>query len=119
MKTITTKELKKIFDVKTEESIIIDVRTKNEHMNNHIPDVLNIPLDEIENHQESLLHYKAVYLHCHSGGRSNVACNKLFDAGLHNVVNVLGGISDWENNGFPTIKKEGARSQNKFIFWRT
>ena len=116
MKTITTHELKKIVDTDMRESIIIDVRSRGEHKGNRIPDVLNIPLDEIHNHIESLKHYKTVYVHCQSGNRSTKACKDLHVAGLSNVVNIEGGISEWESSGFATVKSRSVIPLNRQVF---
>lgn len=116
MKSISTKELKNIIDINSEETIIVDVRTRSEHKSNRIPDVLNIPLDEIEGHLQSLKKYKTVYVHCHSGNRSAQAYKKLISAGLNHVINIEGGISDWEKCGFPTIKTSSIISLTRQVF---
>ena len=108
MQTISVQELKKILDKGDNlDELVIDVRSNGEHKSSKIPGIKNIPLDEVLNHKEDLKRYKKVYIHCQSGNRSGQACRKLSDAGLDNLVNVSGGISEWKRAGLPIIESKG------------
>lgn len=101
MKHITVQQLQSILKSNSDDSsIVIDVRSDAEHKHTHIPDVLNMPLETIEKNIETLRGYKTVYIHCQSGRRSQRACEHLQSLGLHTVVNVTGGIGEWEAAGF-------------------
>lgn len=82
---------------------LIDVRTKGEFQNASIKDAINIPLNGVEGAIEDLKKYDKIYVICHSGSRSQMACYILASKDLNNTINVAGGISGWINNGFPVI----------------
>lgn len=54
--------------------IIIDVRTKDEYLESHVIDSINIPYDEID---ETIDKSKVILVYCKSGKRSEIAYNKL------------------------------------------
>ena len=76
--------------------LVVDVRTREEYDAGHIPDVYNVPLDEIrdgimkvtENRDDTIL------LYCRSGNRSKVAARILTEMGYTNVYD-FGGIVNW------------------------
>jgi rhodanese-related sulfurtransferase len=108
MSQITVHELKEILNQNASNNfIVLDVRTNAEHDSKRIPGVYNLPLDELEEHLEMLKKYDKVYLHCQSGNRSGKGYQRLLDLGLTNVVNVTGGIGEWEQNSF------GVKTNNK------
>ena len=103
MKEISAAELRRILCDGAEKNVaVIDVRSRAEYTAECIPNVRNIPLDEIERHIGELKSYDAVYLQCQSGRRSAVACEKLVSLGLANIVNVQGGLISWKACGFGT-----------------
>lgn len=103
MKEVSAAALQQILcDGTTQNSVVIDVRSKVEYDAEHIPNVRNIPLDEIERDIEELKRYDAIYLLCRSGRRSGAVCEKLASLGLTGVVNVRGGLISWKGCGFGT-----------------
>lgn len=107
-KEISVNELEKILkDGKLKNFILIDVRTKAENRSLNIKEAINIPLDSLEEHKKDLEKYDTIFIHCKSGGRSQEACKKLQDLKNTNVINVKGGILDWQAQGFQTIKSQG------------
>ena len=76
----------------TEDSVIIDVRTAQEYKEGHLPDSINIPLDNLE--KIHLDKRKKIFVHCLSGGRSEQARLYLRKRGYESVVN-MGGISGY------------------------
>ena len=80
-------------------SIILDVKTKEEFDDGHIPNAL---LMDIRNPQEFMeaidsLNNKNVYfVCCRSGARSAQACQLIKEAGIKNCFNLLGGILEWK-----------------------
>lgn len=87
--------------------IAIDVRTKGEFRGVNIPNVKNIPLDEIKKHSQDLKKYDKVYISCHNGTRTDEACKKLAKDGV-NVIAVDGGIVAWRKAGYP-VNSSGDR----------
>ncbi len=46
-----------------------------------------------------------IIVYCYSGGRSSQAAQRLVDNNFNGIIyNMLGGISQWKSNGFPTKK---------------
>lgn len=79
----------------TADAVLLDVRTVEEFQNGHIPQSINIDVDEIYK-ATNLLKDKSVplFVHCLSGARSACAVNALKEMGYTNVKNI-GGISDY------------------------
>ena len=92
--TIDAKKAKEMID--TEEVMIVDVRTRQEYAEKHIPDAINIPLESIVGSIPAQLEGKDVpiLIYCRSGRRSKEAAERLFDAGCSNLYD-FGGIESW------------------------
>ncbi|MBL0102117.1 MAG: universal stress protein [Saprospiraceae bacterium] len=67
-------------------AVIIDVRSKNEFASGHLASAVNIPLEQIESHAETLKSHPQVVLYCRSGNRSEHAKKILTTCGLSNVL---------------------------------
>ena len=83
--------------VNEEQSIIIDVRTKEEYDSGHIKGSINIPIDTIELEKlEQVISSKEnnIIVYCRSGNRSKKAAQLLVDLGYTNVYD-LGSINNW------------------------
>jgi len=101
MQQITVQQLHAIINKnQLENFIIVDVRSKPEHKSISISEAINIPLDQIQNHTEQLNKYDTVFIHCQSGGRSQEACKLLSKLSHAKVINVQGGILEWQAAGF-------------------
>ena len=61
---------------------LLDVRTEGEFARGHIEGAVNIPLDELRGRVKELDPERTVYVNCHSGLRSYVACRMLAGHGL-------------------------------------
>ena len=109
MQTIQVNALKNVLSQeRAGDAIILDVRTPAEYNGERIEGTANIPLDQINQHIDTLRDYKHIYVHCASGNRSSQACQKLGTLGLDNIVNVEGGISAWKDAGFPVFRSTKA-----------
>jgi NADPH-dependent 2,4-dienoyl-CoA reductase/sulfur reductase-like enzyme/rhodanese-related sulfurtransferase len=69
---------------------LLDVRTSREYALGHVPGFINIPLNELRRRFGELDKDKPVYVHCHSGLRSYIACCMLSGNGLVSY-NISGG----------------------------
>ena len=69
---------------------LLDVRTPAEYAAGHIDGFANLPLDELRQHIGRLDPAKPVFLHCHSGLRSYLACRILAGHGFA-CYNLTGG----------------------------
>ena len=92
---ITAEEAKKLMDSE-EGCIILDVRTREEYDQGHIPGAILIPDTEIEAKAADLLPDKdqLILVYCRSGRRSKLAAPSLADLGYTNIRE-FGGILDW------------------------
>ncbi|MBR1919121.1 MAG: rhodanese-like domain-containing protein [Spirochaetales bacterium] len=80
---------------KTEKAFLLDVRTKDEYAQGHIPGSINLPLDEIATVADIISDRSApVFVHCLSGGRSAAAVSHMERLGYTNVKNI-GGIGSY------------------------
>ncbi len=94
VKTISTSELKeKLADKSTQ---FVDVRTAGEYKGRHISQFQNISLDTLPSKLDKLDPSKETIVICQSGMRSSRAAGILKKAGFSNVVNVRGGMSQWQ-----------------------
>lgn len=75
-------------------AILIDVRSEAEYEQQHIPNALNIPLDQLSRITDMIAFDEAVILYCRSGSRSAQAATQLRSMGYTNIYD-LGGIQDW------------------------
>ena len=92
---ITVEEAKEIMDSR-EDYVILDVRTREEYHQGHIPGAVLIPNTEIEAQAEALLTDKnqLILVYCRSGRRSKLAAEILVELGYTNIYE-FGGILDW------------------------
>ncbi len=76
--------------------ILVDVRTQEEYVEEHIPGALLVPVDEIESLAPELMpDMEGTYIiYCRSGNRSATAAQLLIDLGYKNIYD-MGGIIDW------------------------
>lgn len=74
-------------------SVLVDVRTENEHDAGHIPGAVCIPVDELRQHVASLTD-KHVIVSCQVGQRGHTAARLLAQHGI-DVVNLDGGYLTW------------------------
>ena len=78
------------------EYILLDVRTREEYAQAHIPGAKPIPVDELAGRASAELPDKQVpvYVYCHSGARAARAAGLLAGMGYTDVFH-FGGIIDW------------------------
>lgn len=90
-----------------EKVTVIDVRETAEYAFNHIPNTINIPLGELDDHVEHLNKNDEIYIVCRTGNRSDLAARKLTELGFKEVYNVIPGMSQW------TGKTEGIQNKGE------
>lgn len=76
--------------------ILLDVRTREEFLEKHIPGAICIPNETIGHGELPELPEKdqRILVYCRSGNRSKQASQKLADLGYTNIAE-FGGIIDW------------------------
>lgn len=75
---------------------LLDVRTKTEVSRGKIDGFINIPLDALRDRLSEIPKDKPVYVHCHSGLRSYIACRILSGNG-YDCYNLAGGWRLYES----------------------
>lgn len=76
---------------------LIDVRSKNEYQNGHIPNAKNIVMDTLLSNPSNYLEKdKTYYIVCQSGMRSKRTVKALIKDG-YKVINVSGGTMSYPN----------------------
>lgn len=76
-------------------AVLLDVRTKDEYANAHIPNSWNIPLNELQTVVSKIPEKSTpLFVHCLSGGRSSRAVQFLRNSGYTDVTD-LGGIRSY------------------------
>lgn len=75
---------------------LLDVRTKTEVSRGKIDGFIHIPLDSLREYLDEIPKDKPVYVHCHSGLRSYIACRILQGNG-YECYNLAGGYRLYES----------------------
>ena len=84
---------------------IIDVRSPDEFLQEHIAGSQNIPLPQIAQATEHLKGLEQVIISCRSGNRAGQACSQLEQLGFSNLILLEGGIEGWKQAGYATVKQ--------------
>jgi glyoxylase-like metal-dependent hydrolase (beta-lactamase superfamily II)/rhodanese-related sulfurtransferase len=73
--------------------VVLDVRKHNEFAEGHLPDAVNLPLDDMNDPatMANIEEKDNLYVHCAGGYRSVIASSLLKRQGIHNLRNVTGG----------------------------
>lgn len=82
----------------TKNLMIIDVRTKEEYKEGHIPGSRSIPVGQLSSRINELNKYKdgPLLLHCASGGRSPAAVRILLKHNFSNIYHMKHGLRGWK-----------------------
>jgi len=94
--SMDTKELHERLD----EVMLIDVRQRSEWEEGHIPGAIHFEGGRIAWEDLPFPHDRPLAIQCSSGNRSMSVSSVLRRRGYHNVLQVEGGIKQWEQDGF-------------------
>jgi len=88
------------------DTVIVDVREKDEFDESHIPDAINLSRGTIESEIEDKFPDRnmTIICHCGGGGRSALAAESLQKMGYKNVRSMAGGFKAWKAAGLPTTE---------------
>ena len=76
----------------TKNGVLVDVRTKEEYAEGHIPDSINLPLSHLDQILKEVPDKNTpLFVYCQSGSRSARAAKSMKKAGYSGVTNI-GGI---------------------------
>ena len=86
--------------------IILDVRRASEYQEGHLESALNLDYhsSSFASELDKLDKDKTYLVYCRSGNRSSGAAKIMEELGFNNVYNMLGGIIDWQDEGFPVVQ---------------
>jgi len=84
-------------------SVILDVNPSDSFAKAHIPDAINVPVDEINAENSALMKHKnkTVILVCQSGGQSSKAARTLVNLGFSDLHILDGGLMSWSKENLP------------------
>jgi rhodanese-related sulfurtransferase len=88
---------------------ILDVRTPEEYASGHIKNstllaVQDIPANELDIKLKEIPKDRSILVYCRTGKRSVAASTILVGNGFSKVYNMQGGITEWNNAGYETVK---------------
>ena len=92
----------------THEHLLVDVREIAEWQAGHAPDAIHVPLQQIQNGWTPTVAERPLAMICRSGARSAKAAADLASRGFP-VVNVRGGMREWELAGLPGVDLHGLK----------
>ena len=88
------------------DTVIVDVREKDEFDESHIPDAVHMSrgMVELEVEEKFPDRNTTIICHCGGGGRSALAAESLQKMGYKNVRSMAGGFKAWKAAGLPTTR---------------
>jgi len=104
--SIPTIELSNVPAELPEGVVVLDVREPEEWAAGHIEGAVHIPLGTLPVRLGDLPDAQQLLVVCKAGGRSAQACMYLGQQG-HAVVNLAGGMLEWEAAGRPMVSETG------------
>lgn len=97
------------------ELLVLDVRESSEHEQGHIQNALLVPRGILEaaadpaypKHVDALAsgRDRPILLYCATGGRSAMAAATLQLMGFKDVYSMVGGFTQWEQEGCPVVRE--------------
>jgi rhodanese-related sulfurtransferase len=101
-RSITAEELAEKIQF-SQAPLILDVRSKEEYAEGHIPGALNIPHAELPDRLSEIDAAKTdeIVVHCRSGYRAGIAEKILIEAGYSDVRDLAGHMNAWKSDGHP------------------
>jgi rhodanese-related sulfurtransferase len=99
IKNVNAEEAYKLIN-ENSEVLILDVRTKEEYDNGHIPGAKLVPVQVLPMKLTELNVYKdkPVLVYCASGGRSPRAVDTLANNDFKDIYHLTRGLSSWRYN---------------------
>ena len=84
--------------------VILDVRTPEEFAAGHLPDAVNIPVDELRSRLAELPHDRPLVAYCQVGQRGYLAVRLLREAG-YRAMNLSGGFKTYQLSARETLSE--------------
>ena len=86
--------------------IILDVRDRSYFESGHLTGAVSMPLVEIEKYISSFKEDMTFIVYCQNGQRSRIACEKLVKKGFESTFNLVNGINEWQETGYPVTGRD-------------
>lgn len=81
--------------------VLIDVRTPQEYMFEHIEGALLLPMADMKPQFLPPVESRKLVIHCGSGVRSRKVAEMCFGAGIASIAHLYGGFAAWKAAGLP------------------
>lgn len=117
LKTVKAEELRNKLDKTSPDNesfkegvALVNVLSPEHYNAKHIPGSINIPKGREKRFEELFDREKEIVVYCASpqcSASPNVA-KTLHARGFKNIIDFEGGVSEWENRGYPLASGEGA-----------
>ncbi len=109
LQTVSAQDFKSLLEqyANDENTVLLDVRTKQEFDAGHIEGAEQLDFYQTENFVTSLANMdknKTYFIYCSSGNRSGKTLQLMQVMGFKKVYNLQGGIQAWRANGFEELK---------------
>jgi rhodanese-related sulfurtransferase len=88
-------------DTADETLLLIDVRTPAEMAQGMLPGAQAVPMHLVPLRLEEWRNAPKIVVYCRTGARSAQVCAFLQQHGIHQAINLRGGIVDWHRQGLP------------------
>lgn len=82
--------------LKADGALIVDVRTPEEFAGGHIPDAVNVPMDQLQETAAGWDKSRPLVVYCATGARSEGAAAYLAGQGFEEVYDLTKGIVAWD-----------------------
>ncbi len=84
-------------------AFVLDVREPEEWVEYHMPDSTLIPLGELPGRLSEVPKDREIIVVCRTGHRSAQGRDILLAAGYPQATSLTGGLSQWRDQGYPTV----------------
>ena len=97
---ISSKEAMQIINT-YQNVIILDIRDRSYFESGHLTGAVSMPLPEFERGITNFRKDMTFILYCQNGQKSRLACGMLIKKGFKSTFNLVNGINEWKETGYP------------------
>lgn len=123
LKTLLTHNVKEIGAkdaIQDSNAVFLDAREKKEFEVSHIKNAIWVGYDDFDiSRLKGIPKSKRIIVYCSVGYRSEKITEKLTQNGYTHVSNVVGGIFEWVNLGYPLVDNNGKPTEKVHAYSKT